>query len=203
MKGDKVNELREALKKMKKNEQRPTEDGTVKGSAENNTDQKTDVCVSEDVLEQLSKVEEEAKKNYDHLLRVMAEFDNYKKRIAREKEDFAKFATESVIRDLIVIIDDLQLVESHVDKNASAETKAILDGVMMVHSKLMKIMETNGLKEIEVGTKFDPALHEAIAYVPSEGHEDGDIIEVQRKGYTLNDRLIKPAQVIVSKGKVN
>ena len=149
----------------------------------------------------MQKAEEEAKKHYDQLLRVMAEFDNYKKRIARENEELLKYAQEPLLGELAGIIDDLDRVESHMPENATPEAKAIGDGVALVHKNLQKILDKYGLKAVETeGKKFDPAMHEAVAYVENKELPAGSIISTHRKGYTLFDRLLRPAQVIVSKG---
>ena len=200
IKGDKVSELKDLLKKKRETEKKIAE---RKDHVENHKSAKPRMSSNEEndkIIARLTKAEEEVKKHYDHLLRVIAEFENYKKRVSKENEEFAKFVHEPLLNDLVSIIDDFERVENHVDENDPPAAKAILDGVLMVHKGLQKVLDKYGLKQVETDGKFDPAVHEAIAYIPSDDFESGDIIEVHGNGYLLHNRLIRPAQVTVSRG---
>lgn len=154
----------------------------------------------EELSEQIRAAEEEAKQHYDKLLRVMAEFENFKKRMGKEQEDLAKYSNEKLLSELLPSLDDLDRVLEHVPMDASEEVKNFADGVELARKTLGKTLEKFGLKEVAAqGEPFDPTHHEAIAAVESEAHEPGNVITVHRKGYWLFDRLLRPAMVTVSK----
>lgn len=193
----KVDELKEVLKKKSearsKAEEREEIEVTAKKEAKNS---------SEDIEIQIRQAEEEAKNHYDKLLRVMAEFENYKKRIVKEREEQFKFANEKLLTDMLPSIDDLDRVLDHVPLDAPEDVKKIADGVELVRKSLLQVLERYGLKEVKAqNEKFDPVHHEAIATIDSEGHEPGQVVAVHRKGYWLFDRLIRPAMVTVAKEK--
>jgi len=188
----KVDELREALKAKKEAE--------TKVEAEAKVEVRESAQEAEDLLGSLRAAEEEAKQHYDKLLRVMAEFENFKKRVAREHEEKSKYANEKLMLEILPAMDDLDRVLDHVPEDAAQEVKSIADGVGLVRRALFNALAKFGLSEIEtMGKTFDPALHEAVSCVESNEHEENSIIAVHRKGYKLKDRVIRAAQVIVSK----
>lgn len=149
---------------------------------------------------QIRAVEEEAKTHYDKLLRVMAEFENFKKRMAREKEDFCRYSNEKLLTDILPALDDFDRVLDHVPPDASDDVKKIADGVELVKKALMATLERYSLKEVPtVGEKFDPTMHEAIATIESDAHDPDTVVALHRKGYWLSDRLLRPAMVTVAK----
>jgi molecular chaperone GrpE len=134
----------------------------------------------------------------DLALRSQADFENYKKRAAREKEDAMKYANSSLLQRLVSILDNFEL------GLAAAKTEGtqspIYSGMVLVQKQLNDLLEENGLQAIEAeGKKFDPNLHEAIAHEPSETPE-GTVIRQARRGYRFKDRLLRPARVVVSSG---
>ena len=134
----------------------------------------------------------------DLALRSQADFENYKKRAAREKEDAVKYANSSLLQRLVSILDNFEL------GLAAAKTEGtqspIYSGMVLVQKQLNDLLEENGLQAIEAETKkFDPNLHEAIAHEPSETAE-GTVIRQARRGYRFKDRLLRPARVVVSSG---
>jgi molecular chaperone GrpE len=136
----------------------------------------------------------------DLALRSQADFDNFRKRAAREKEDAIKFANSTFLEKLIPILDnfDLGLTAAKSDE-ASA---SILAGMTMVQKQLHDLLRDVGVQPIAAeGNKFDPNQHEALAQEPSENVPEGHVVRELRKGYKLKDRLLRPANVIVSKGK--
>lgn len=154
----------------------------------------------EDLSEQIRAAEEEAKHHYDKLLRVMAEFENFKKRMSREQEDLTKYGNEKLLGELLPSLDDLDRVLEHVPIDANEEVKKFADGVALARKTLGKTLEKFGLKEVAAeGEPFDPTHHEAIATVESEARDPGMVVAVHRKGYWLGDRLLRPAMVTVSK----
>jgi len=153
-----------------------------------------------DLESQIQAAEKEAKDHYDKLLRVMAEFENFKKRQAREREELTKFSNEKLLSELLPSLDDLDRVLEHVPVDASEEVKKFADGVELARKSLGTTLGKFGLKEVDAqGEPFDPTHHEAIATVESESAEPGTVIAVHRKGYWLFDRLLRPAMVTVVK----
>jgi molecular chaperone GrpE len=137
---------------------------------------------------------------YDRLLRKTAEFDNYRKRVERDRQSMAEAVAADVVRDLLPLVDDL---ERALKADAGAEgAEAYRRGVELIHRQLLDVLRKRGVRPIEaIGTDFDPHFHEAIAYEPAEGRRDGEVIEEFGRGYMLGDRMIRPAIVKVAKGE--
>src|SRR4051794_25419279 len=130
----------------------------------------------------------------DRLLRLAADFDNYKKRTAREREEYVTHANERLVKELLPILDDL---ERALTAAAEHEEAALEEGVALVHRSLASLLERQGLKPISTDGKFDPHVHEALLSQPSEADE-GSVIDVVQKGYTLADRVVRPARVVIA-----
>ena len=134
----------------------------------------------------------------DLALRSQADFENYKKRAAREKEDAMKYANSSLLQRLVSILDNFEL--GLAAAKTESERSPIYSGMVLVQKQLNDLLEENGLQAIEAeGKKFDPNLHEAIAHEPSENPE-GTVIRQAGRGYRFKDRLLRPARVVVSSG---
>lgn len=158
---------------------------------------------AEDLLVNLRDAEEEAKQHYDKLLRVMAEFENFKKRVGREHDEKTKFANERLIVEILPVLDDLDRILDHIQQDAAQEVKTIAEAVLLVRKTLYNALQKFGLSEIVIeGAKFDPNLHEALSCIQSAEHEDDSIIALHRKGYKLEDRVIRATQVTVTKKSV-
>jgi len=152
----------------------------------------------EELKKKLEEKEKEAKEHYDRLLRVAADFDNYKKRAAKEKEEWTKFANEDLIKAILPFIDNLERAVNHAEKVEDAGV--LVEGVRLTIQQLLQALNQLGLSSFEsLGKPFDPALHEAILVVPTDQHEPNQVVEEFQKGYLLNDRLLRPATVSVSK----
>jgi molecular chaperone GrpE len=137
---------------------------------------------------------------YDRLLRKTAEFDNYRKRVERDRQSMSEAVTADVVRDLLPLVDDLERALK-ADTGAEA-AEAYRKGVELIHRQLLDILRKRGVRPIEaLGTDFDPHFHQAIAHEPAEGRRDGEVIEEFGRGYMLGDRLIRPAIVKVAKGE--
>jgi molecular chaperone GrpE len=130
----------------------------------------------------------------DQLLRVAADFENYKKRAAREREEYVTFANERLIKELLPVLDDLERALQAASEHEEAKLE---EGVQLVYRALAALLEHNGVKEIKTDGKFDPHVHEALLSQPSEA-EQGSVVDVLQKGYTLGDRVVRPARVIVA-----
>jgi molecular chaperone GrpE len=131
---------------------------------------------------------------FDRLQRLAAEFDNFRKRNAREQAAFAERASERLVKELIPILDDLGRA---LEAAADHEEAKLEDGVRLVHRSLADLLQKQGLREIDTEGKFDPHVHEALLTQPSEA-EEGSVIDVVQKGYTLGDRVVRPARVVVA-----
>jgi molecular chaperone GrpE len=130
----------------------------------------------------------------DRLLRLAADFENYKKRAARERQEYVQLANERLIAELIPILDDLERALSAAEQHEEAQLE---EGVLLVHRSLAGLLERHGVKAIETDGKFDPYVHEALLSQPSEA-EEGSVIDVVQKGYKLGDRVVRPARVVVA-----
>ena len=135
---------------------------------------------------------------YDRLLRKQAEFENYRKRMDREKSEFMQFASSELMKELLNALDSFDLAI----RNAAAEGKGgehTLRGFELIYKQLQDTLTRFGLKPIEAkGKKFDPNFHQAVSTQPTKDVEENTVIEEMRKGYTLNGRLLRPAMVSVS-----
>jgi molecular chaperone GrpE len=130
----------------------------------------------------------------DQLKRVAAEFENFRKRTARDQADFAARASERLVKELLPVLDDLGRALEAAEKHEEAKLE---DGVRLVHRQLAELLRKEGLAEIETDGKFDPHVHEALLTQPSEAPE-GSVIDVVQKGYRLGDRVLRPARVVVA-----
>ena len=150
-----------------------------------------------DLEEHISKNSEENEKLKDQLLRTMAEFDNYKRRTEREFIDNIQSAGKELIEELLPVIDDFQRSLQHADPK---KADALLEGINLVYKNLMKVLSKRGLTEIDaVGKEFNPDEHDALMQVESDKYESGIITDEHSKGYKLNDKVIRHAQVLVAK----
>jgi molecular chaperone GrpE len=156
----------------------------------------TDTAVQTDATDQTQRQRDEY---YDLLLRKTAEFDNYRKRVDRERQTLADATAAGVLEELLPLMDDLERA-----LKAEAGTDAgesIRRGVELIHRQLGEILRKRGARPIDaLGVDFDPYYHQAVAYEPAEGKRDGEIIEEFRRGYMLGDRLLRPSMVKVAKG---
>jgi molecular chaperone GrpE len=130
----------------------------------------------------------------DRWKRTAADFDNFRKRVAREREELVTLANERLVKELLPILDDL---ERALVAAAEHEEARLEEGVRLVHRALGSLLERNGVKEIDTDGAFDPHVHEALLAQPSEADE-GSVIDVVQKGYTLGDRVVRPARVVVA-----
>jgi molecular chaperone GrpE len=130
----------------------------------------------------------------DTAQRVQAEFDNFRRRTARERAELFTLANERLVNDLLPVLDDLTRALEAAEQHEEA---ALEEGVRLVHRQLAQILEKEGLAEIETQGVFDPHVHEALLSQPSDA-ESGSVIEVLQKGYRLGDRVLRPARVIIA-----
>lgn len=151
--------------------------------------------------EEFEALEDKAKKSdeyFDRLLRLQADFDNYKKRLEKDKIEFIKFANEEIIAEILKIIDDFErAVEAGKTKR---DFDVLYKGIEMIHKDFKEFLKQKGLKEIEAqGKPFNPNEHEAMMQEETDAHPEDHVIEELQKGYTLNGRVIRPSKVKVAK----
>jgi molecular chaperone GrpE len=154
----------------------------------------------ESVEERLKAAEAKAEENHDRLLRVTAEFENYKKRTERNINDFKKFANESLIKDILPIVDNLERALEIPEGDNEKTYDGLRKGVEMTLKGLMDSLKQYGVVTIESLEKpFDPNLHQAVMQEESDKHPESTVSQVLQKGYMIQDRLLRPAMVVVSK----
>ena len=133
----------------------------------------------------------------DRLLRMAAEFDNYRKRVDRDRRDQAESATADALADLLPIVDDL---ERALKAPTGAEAEGFRKGIELIHQQMIELLRKRGAKPIEsVGADFDPRFHQAVVQESSRDHREGEVMEEFARGYMLGDRLLRPAMVKVAK----
>ena len=170
----------------------------------------------EETVDELAAAQKERDEYLDALQRLKAEFDNYRKRVARDQQELAARAHERLVRELVPVLDDLEraleFAAAHVPRSgageadpsatdqlrqAYADEAQLEDGIRLVHRALADALAKEGLKEIETDGRFDPNVHEALLSQPDDEKESGDILDVVQKGYRIADKVVRPARVIV------
>lgn len=135
----------------------------------------------------------------DRLMRLQADFDNFRKRTHREKNDLYRQANQDLIAELLPVLDHFELAFGTVP--AGAQPDPVVQGVRLVHGQLLTVLQKFGLTPLDAaGQAFDPTVHEAVSHLPSADVPDNSVIAQTRRGYMLADRLLRPAQVVVSRG---
>ena len=151
---------------------------------------------------ELAAAREEARQNHDKWLRERADVENVKKRVARERADLTKYANETVLKDLLPIVDNLERALEHAETGGDGQP--LVAGVALILKSLRDVLERHGVTRIESkGAPFDPAHHHAMAHVETDEHEPNSVVEEHQPGYRLNDRLLRPALVSIAKAKDN
>jgi molecular chaperone GrpE len=136
----------------------------------------------------------------DKHLRLAAEYDNFRRRSLKERQDLHNYANENVFKELLPIVDNLERAVTHARKEEQRpDSENLLQGIELTHRSLLQILAKHGVVEIEAqGKPFDPQVHEAVRRVPSSEHQPGTVVEVYQKGYRLKDRMLRPAMVAVA-----
>jgi len=151
-----------------------------------------------DLQAQLEEKQKEAAASYDKYLRTVADLDNYKKRAARERADYIKYANENILKGLISILDNMERAREHAGN--SKDFDSFLEGLDLIQGQFRDLLARFGVETIETKDReFDPNVHEAVMSVPGSGKNDNHIVEEFEKGYILNGRLLRPAKVSVAK----
>jgi molecular chaperone GrpE len=155
----------------------------------------------EDLAQKLKLKEQEAQENYDRLLRFSADFDNYKKRASRDMEEFRKFSNQSLIKEMLSVVDNLELAINSTNGHKTID-KGLLDGLAMTHTEILKVFEKFSVKPIIAkGQPFDPTFHEAVMQEATDEYPANTVINELQKGYLIHDRLLRPSMVVVASSK--
>lgn len=153
---------------------------------------------AEQLREELNTVREEAKSHQEQYLRTLADMENLRKRTQREKEELAKFANENILREILPVIDNLERAMEHVEQ--SEDGQGLVEGVQMTLTQFNQVLSRFGVESFEtVGEPFDPALHQAMGQMETADQPINTVVQQMQKGYQLNDRLLRPAFVMVAK----
>ncbi|WP_044203038.1 nucleotide exchange factor GrpE [Flammeovirga sp. OC4] len=172
----------------------------VEETSSENTEEQTEETTEEQAeVSETDKLAQELAEMKDKYLRLYSEFDNFRRRTAKEKVDLTKTASEKVLSAIIPTIDDLERAIANT-KSENEEVKPVLDGVVMIKDKMLKTLEGQGLKQMEdaTGKELNTDFHDAITQIPAPTEEFKDkIVDVVEKGYTLNDKVIRYAKVVV------
>jgi len=184
-------------KDQEKVEEQESQSEVVKKEEQKEPKPKTE---TDPLKERLAKSEEQVKELEDRLLRLAAEYDNYRKRTAREFECLCQNANENLILKLLDTLDNFE--RAFDSAKASNDYQNFREGVELVYTHMKDILTKEGLKEIEaIGKPFDPNFHEAVTQAESDKYEEGMVMDQMTKGYMLNDRLLRASKVVVSKGE--
>jgi len=151
-------------------------------------------------IEELKKQAAKAAEHWNSQLRTTADFDNCRKRVARERQDLLKYATEGMMQKLIPVLDNFDAALAAASNAEGDAAKSLQTGVAMIHQQLRGALTESGLKEIDAnGQPFDRNFHEAVAQEATEAVPEGLVVRQLRRGYQLHDRLLRPASVVVAK----
>ena len=178
-----------------------TKQETPEQASDDTTATETDTATAEPQCEeaqQLAELQESLDKLNDQHLRMLAEYDNYRKRTLQEKSDLIKNGGERVLKELLPIVDDFELAVKHA-RESKSEEDPIVEGLLLIYNKLIGFLEKQGVVMIEAtGTPFDDNLHEAVAMIPAPTPEQkGQVIDCVRTGYMLHDKVLRHAHVVV------
>ena len=161
---------------------------------------KAEEMTKQELLKKLTDSQEEAEKNYDLYTRTYAEMENIKKRGIKEREELAKYANESLIKEILPVLDNLDKAISHAQNDENSP--ALLEGLELTRDGLMKVLQKAGLNEVgALGKPFDPSFHESVSQQIDDTVAPGHVIMELQKGYLLNGRLVRPSMVVISRGQ--
>jgi molecular chaperone GrpE len=147
--------------------------------------------------DELQELRHERDALHDRLLRTAAEFDNYRKRVDRERRELAEFAAADALSEMLPIIDNL---ERALQAAPGGEPEGLRKGVELIHRQMLDLLRKRGVRPIDsLGADFDPNLHQAVVHEASDQHREGEVMEELQRGYVLGDRLLRPAMVKVAK----
>ncbi len=176
----------------------------VETELEVETPETEEVIESEDkTTDELTQLRESLAKCEDKYLRTHADFENAKKRLAKDKVTAVSYANESFANDMLSVVDSFESALATIEAIETEESSEVLDkikeGLELTYTQLNKVLEKNGIKVVECECEFNPDVHQAIMQVDSEDKDSGHVVQVLQKGYTIKDRLLRPAMVSTAK----
>jgi molecular chaperone GrpE len=158
------------------------------------------VPLTPEQIEELKTRADRADENWDRLLRTTADFENFKKRAARERIETAQSAAAALVQKLLPMLDHFEMAQAAAQNAGDDKQASLQAGVAMIQQQLKSVLTETGLEEIDaVGKPFDPTLHEAVSQRETSETPEGHVVEQLRKGYKLRERLLRPATVVVAK----
>jgi molecular chaperone GrpE len=181
------------------NQKQPNDPGYSETATENEEEIQQDARNSEDQTDDMidSAIEKDLAEAKDRVLRLQAEFENYRKRMDRERIEIRRRATEHLVQELLPVLDHFEMGLQSIQE-AYPEDPTV-SGIQLVHKQLMQVLQQAGLEEVSAeGLLFDPNRHEAVGNIPTSEVEEGIVAQQIRKGYLLNDHLLRPASVMVA-----
>lgn len=195
------------LAKEDKKKDRKIKDSPEKPSEKLKAGEKAEIDMADKVekteIDEAGALREQLAAEKDRLLRLSAEFENYKKRKQREIDEFKKFANETIFRQILPVVDNLERAIASAETN-SGEGANLLEGVKLIHKDILKLLEMFSVKVIKAGKEpFDPNFHQAVTRQETNEFPENTVTAVLQNGYLLHDRLIRPAMVVVSKKTEN
>ena len=183
------------MEETKEQSDQQKKESNVDQDAENADAQKEDE--TEAMQREIEQLKKEKEDTYQRMLRIQAEYENYKKRTQKEKEAERKYKSQDLVQELLPVLDNF---ERALKVEATEETKSLIDGITMVYNQLQDALKSQGVEVIEAeGKEFDPNIHHAVMQVEEEGIESNIIVEELQKGSMLKDRVVRPAMVKVNK----
>jgi len=183
--------------KKQKPEDAPKDDAAKPAEAQDDTGEKNNIAPKD-----IASLEEQLSTEKDRFIRLSAEFDNYRKRKQREIDEFKKFATETVFKQFLSVVDNLERAIASAESDKDLDS--LLEGVKMTHKEILKIFQAFNVKPVEAhNQEFDPNFHQAVTQKETDDVPENTVTNVLQTGYVLNDRLIRPAMVVVSKNTKN
>ncbi|MBF0491785.1 MAG: nucleotide exchange factor GrpE [Deltaproteobacteria bacterium] len=192
--GNKIEELKSVLQGRKEAELQKKKEATEEGDKKR---EELELKLRE-TEENLKKAEETARENQDKYVRLYAEFENYRKRVLKDKEDLKYSSEEKIIREILPLLDDLQLALKHAEQ--STDLNALLEGMRLIQKQTQTTIEKLGIEAFaSAGYAFDPHIHEAVAHQESDQHPANTVIQEYRSGYKFKGKLLRPSMVVVAK----
>ena len=158
-----------------------------------------DAVAEEAVRRDIRELEAELEETRDRLLRLQADFDNFRKRVLKEREEVHRFGHQNLVKDLLPTVDNLERALEHARTSRGADLEGFLQGVELVLREVLGVLEQYGVTEVEAEDRaFDPNVHEAVGHKEAPDRAPGTVVQVVQKGYQLRDRLLRPARVLVA-----
>lgn len=179
----------------------PADEKNSEQVVDKESDVDQDQLPGEDLESKLNAAQEQARENYDRLLRLSAEFDNYKKRTSREMRDIVRYANEKLLKELLGVVDNLERAIDSANQDTPSDA-SLVEGINLTLNEVLKILQRYDVQPVKaLGETFDPAFHQAIMQQEVEDQPSNMVVQEMQKGFVMHDRLLRPAMVVVSKAK--